>query len=52
MPLDPDPNPSGNVALIDTADGPRARALKAADLLDWKGRLWMPHAATCPGAKK
>lgn len=51
MSLDPEPTPRGNVALVDTPDGPRARALKATELTDWKGRLWMPHAATCPSVQ-
>jgi len=48
MCLDPHPTPAGNVALVQTPDGTRARALKVAELAEWRGQLWMPHMATCP----
>ena len=48
MCLDPEPTPSGNVALVADEGGQRARALTAAELYDWRGQLWMPHIATCP----
>ena len=41
--VDPDPDPAGNVAVIDG----RARVLKGDALAEWKGQRWMPHAATC-----
>lgn len=48
MALDPQPTPSGNVALVDREGGTRARVLTAAELLNWRAQLWMPHAVTCP----
>ena len=48
MCLDPRPTPGGNVALVDTEGGLRARVLTTAELYDWRGQLWMPHIATCP----
>lgn len=48
MPLDEQPNTGGNVALIPAAPVPVARVLAGAKLTEWRGQLWMPHAATCP----
>jgi hypothetical protein len=47
MCLDPEPTQAGNVALVDLEEGQRARVLTAAELYEWRGRLWMPHSATC-----
>ncbi|MGH3475337.1 MAG: hypothetical protein ACRDQD_00705 [Nocardioidaceae bacterium] len=52
MPLDPEPNPEGNVAVRQT--GPHtylARALKKDETHDRTAeKLHMPHFATCPGS--
>jgi len=52
MPLDPEPNDKGNVAVRQT--GPHtyvARALKKGESHDrTTEKLHMPHFATCPGA--
>jgi hypothetical protein len=47
MCLDPEPTSVGNVALVTTADGLRARALATAELAEWRGPLWLPHMASC-----
>lgn len=51
MPLDDEPNDEGNVELVNTPAGPRARVLSAKE----RGQAnlfaiprWMPHHATCP----
>ena len=51
MCLDPQPSPTGNVALISTKTGPRARVLKAEEIAGWRAQRWMPHAATCPAVR-
>lgn len=51
MCLDPQPSTLGNVVLIATASGTRARVVAADELAARRkqiGQLWMPHAATCP----
>jgi hypothetical protein len=48
MPLDPEPNPGGNVYMLDG----RARVLTSADRESaLPPTRWMPHAASCPNPK-
>jgi hypothetical protein len=52
MPIDPMPNPRGNIVAVAAGDGgARARVLNTSMQADpaYAGRdLFMPHAATCP----
>ncbi len=49
MPLDPQPNPLGNVAAYKDASGRiQARVLKKGEVPASHERVYMPHFATCP----
>lgn len=49
IPLDARPDRGGNVILVPvTGVGMVARVLSGGKLAEWRGQLWMPHAATCP----
>ena len=51
MPLDAEPNPEGNVEMVTTPAGPRAKvhAKGQGGLL---GERWMPHHASCPQGRE
>lgn len=52
MPIDPEPNPEGNVAVRQTGPGRYvARVLKDGESHDtYSEKRHMPHFATCPGS--
>lgn len=52
MPIDPDPNPDGNVVIeyMDFRSTPHVRVLKKNE--DTTLPRYMPHAATCVAKKK
>jgi hypothetical protein len=49
MPLDVGEDAAGNVVLVDTPAGPRARVFGRGVRPDVPGPRRMPHVATCPG---
>lgn len=49
MPIDPDPDPDGNVELVDDL-GEELVAIVHAQPTLTGGDRWMPHHATCPDA--
>lgn len=52
MPIDPTPNPDGNVAAYRDGTGRwRARVLRAGEQPAGYERRYMPHFATCPARK-
>lgn len=51
MPLDPEPNPRGNVSLVITREGLRAQVVSLVSADNQEG-LYMPHFATCGSAKR
>ena len=52
MPLDAEPNPDGNVELVERFDGPDEVLVHAQPPLATWGVIYMPHFATCPNYDK
>lgn len=50
MPLDLYPVPDGNVVLIETKDGPRAKVLGARSVRPAAASFYTTHFSTCPDA--
>lgn len=51
MPLNPDPDPDGNIVAVTLPNGERrARVLAGHDPRDGTETLWVPHWATCPAS--
>jgi hypothetical protein len=49
MPLNPDPDPEGNVAIIESGDKSLAKIISKTS--SWEGDRYMPHFVTCPQGK-
>ena len=50
MPLDPDPDPYGNVLIRPAVGGAIAEVMDASALMTRRGERYTPHIATCPAA--
>lgn len=52
IPLDAEPNPAGNVEVLDPDGSPLAQVHKAPPLFLTGAGPFMPHHATCPDAAR